>query len=66
MHDKTTLPLRQRCARTVANDHRPIGQPGGDKLLHQFLAAAPDMAGEPAPEFELADDPHQSSASRTV
>src|SRR5205807_3576893 len=28
----------------------------GGERLDQFLAAAPDMAGEPAPEFELAID----------
>ena len=40
----------------------PVARGPRVQRLHQFLAAAPDMAGEPAPELELAVDAERLAA----
>ena len=54
--------LQQRDRRSVVEDRDLLAFGAAVQRLHQFLAAAPDMAGEPAPELELAVDPERLAA----
>ncbi len=54
--------LQQTDRRGLVQHRDPVMRGAGVQRLHQFLAAAPDMAGEPAPEFELAVDPERLPA----
>ena len=48
------IALQQRHRRRVVQDRDPLALGAAVQRLHQFLAAAPDVAGQPAPELELA------------
>src|SRR5205814_6592499 len=48
------LALQERDSRRVVEHPDLLAVGAGGERLDQFLAAAPDMAGEPAPELEFA------------
>ena len=51
-----SIALQQRHRRRLVQDRDALALGAAVQRLHQFLAAAPDVAGEPAPELELAVD----------
>ncbi len=50
------IALQQRHRRGLVQDRDAVALGAAVQRLHQFLAAAPDVAGQPAPELELAVD----------
>ncbi len=54
--------LQEADRRGLVEHRDPVARGPCVQGLHQFLAAAPDVAGEPAPEFELAVDPERLAA----
>src|SRR5271165_1065262 len=54
--------LQETDRRGLVEHSDPVMRGARVQRLHQFLAAAPDMAGETAPEFELAVDPKRLPA----
>src|SRR6516165_12743222 len=48
--------LQQADRRCLVKDRNPVACGARVQRLHQLLAAAPDVAGQPAPELELAVD----------
>ncbi len=53
---------QQRHRRGLVQHRDAVARGAGVQRLDQFLAAAPDVAGEPAPEFELAVDAERLAA----